>query len=68
MRFIFILAIILIITGQILAFGFFGKCVTDSECKDDQFCDHTGINPIGIYSNRSNIVNTHSVPQGLIFI
>lgn len=25
----------------------FGKCISDSECKSNEFCDHTGINPIG---------------------
>lgn len=25
----------------------FNKCISDHECKPDQFCDHTGINPIG---------------------
>lgn len=25
----------------------FGKCVTDSECEYNQYCDHNGINPIG---------------------
>jgi hypothetical protein len=25
----------------------FGKCVGDNECKTHEFCDHTGINPIG---------------------
>jgi hypothetical protein len=25
----------------------FGKCVSDHECEFNQYCDHTGINPVG---------------------
>ena len=48
MRFIIALGLFSLIVSEISTFAFFGKCVTDSECKEDQFCDHTGINPIGI--------------------
>ncbi len=24
-----------------------GKCISDSECEANEFCDHTGLNPIG---------------------
>jgi len=24
-----------------------GKCITDSDCAANEFCDHTGLNPIG---------------------
>lgn len=26
---------------------FMGKCLSDHECKTNEFCDHTGINPFG---------------------
>ena len=26
---------------------FLNKCISDHECKKDEFCDHTGINPFG---------------------
>jgi hypothetical protein len=47
MRFIIILGLLSLVVNHLYAFAFFGKCVTDGECKEDQFCDHTGINPIG---------------------
>ena len=25
----------------------FNKCISDHECKNQEYCDHTGINPIG---------------------
>ena len=52
MRFIIVLGLISLLVNKISAFAFFGKCVTDSECKEDQFCDHTGINPIGFIRNK----------------
>lgn len=26
---------------------FFGKCISDSECKPNEYCEHSGINPFG---------------------
>lgn len=35
-------------TDSINPLGILNSCVTDSQCKKhDEFCDHTGINPIG---------------------
>ena len=65
MRYIF-LYILLALIGiyQTNGLSIFGKCVTDKECKDDEFCDHTGINPIGSCAqgkanNRSCVFDRH---------
>lgn len=35
----------------------FNKCISDHECKNDEYCDHTGINPIGSCKQGTKILN-----------
>jgi hypothetical protein len=51
MKFIFIFTLIFIVsfTNAFLnnPMKLFNKCITDGECKPNEYCDHSGINPFG---------------------
>ena len=50
MKLVFLLVIFIIHNVLIKAanpLAMLGKCISDHECEATEFCDHTGINPIG---------------------
>ena len=51
MRFITTFLLILTVSTSVISslnvLGLVGKCISDHECKPQEFCDHNGINPIG---------------------
>ncbi len=42
-----ILVVSLSVVSSLDVLSLANKCVTDSQCKSEEFCDHTGLNPVG---------------------